>query len=94
MFKIILVLEKFWVQKDLSKEKKFQVPRAQKQDEFGPDKCHLNNCIKHLGSTYLCEFRLLAKFQLSRLSRSCRNRWAAGGSFHENNATFWLHLAS
>ena len=31
------------------------------------DKCHLDICLKHLGSTYFCEFRLVAKFQLSEV---------------------------
>ena len=32
------------------------------QDKFGPDKCYLDKSLKHLGSSYLCEFRLLAQF--------------------------------
>ena len=75
-FKNILGLEKFWIQKDLSQEKMswFKI-----QDKFGPDKCHLDKCLKPLGSTYLCEFRLLTKIDGLRVGR-----W-----FPENNATFW-----
>ena len=56
----------------------------------------LDKCPKHLVSSHFCELRLHAKFQLPRLSRSQKKRWAPGGGWFwvQNNATLWLHLAS
>ena len=39
----------------------------------------LDKCPKHLVSSHFCELRLHAKFQLPRLSRSQKKRWAPGG---------------
>ena len=39
----------------------------------------LDKCPKHLVSSHFCELRLHAKFQLPRLSRNQKKRWAPGG---------------
>ena len=39
----------------------------------------LDKCPKHLVSSHFCELRLHTKFQLPRLSRSQKKRWAPGG---------------
>ena len=43
------------------------------------DASTLDKCPKHLVSSHFCELRLHAKFQLPRLSRSRKKRWAPGG---------------
>ena len=69
-YKNIFSLENFGSKKILVAKKIW----SKNQDKFGPDKCALMKCLKHLGSTYICEFWLLAKCQLSELSKSSRNR--------------------
>ena len=43
------------------------------------DALTLDKCLKHLVSSHFCELRLHAEFQLPRLSRSQKKRWAPGG---------------